>query len=99
MKATCLAWTATGLLAAHPARGDEQPPGNFDLHGHFRSGFALNKHFLPLIGCLLPAAVITYGVVIPRSCVAGVNELTIGIGMNLVGAAVTYVLGVRAAKR
>jgi hypothetical protein len=30
---------------------------------------------------------------------AGVNELMIGIGMNLVGAAVTYVLGVRAARR
>jgi len=57
------------------------------------------KYLLPLVGYVLPTAVITYGIVIPRSCVAGVNELTIGIGMNLVGAAVTYVLGVRAARR
>lgn len=57
------------------------------------------KHFLPLLGYLLPTAVITYGIVIPGTCVAGFNQLTIGIGMNLVGAAVTYVLGLRAAKR
>lgn len=57
------------------------------------------KDVLPLIGYLLPTAVITYGVMIPRSCIAGVNELTIGIGTTLLGAAVTYLLGVRAAKR
>ena len=56
------------------------------------------KDMLPLTGFLLPTAVITYGIVIPRSCAAGVNELTISIGTTLIGAAVTYMLGIRAAK-
>lgn len=56
------------------------------------------KDLLPLIGYLVPTVIITYGVVIPRSAVAGVNEVTVGIASSLVGAAVTYVLGIRAAK-
>jgi hypothetical protein len=51
----------------------------------------------PLVGFLLPTVVIGYGVVIPRSCIAGVNQLTIGFGTAILGAAVTYVLGVRRA--
>ena len=57
------------------------------------------KDVLPLIWYLLPTAIITYGVVIPRSAIAGVNEVTIGIGTTLLGAAVTYVIGIRTAKR
>jgi hypothetical protein len=41
--------------------------------------------------------VIGYGFVIPRSCIAGVNELTIGFATSIVGACVTYVLGIRSA--
>jgi hypothetical protein len=55
------------------------------------------KHFLPLIGFVLPTVIIGYGVVIPRSCIAGVNELTIGFAATIAGACVTYVLGLRAA--
>ncbi len=55
------------------------------------------KHFLPLIGYALPTAIIGFGVVIPRSCIAGVNELTIGFGSSIVGACVTYVIGLRQA--
>jgi len=51
----------------------------------------------PLLGFLLPTIVIGYGIVIPRSCIAGINELTIGFGTTILGAAVTYVLGVRRA--
>jgi hypothetical protein len=53
----------------------------------------------PLVGFLLPTAVIGFGLVIPRSCIAGVNQLTIGFGTTILGAAVTYVLGVRRALR
>jgi len=52
---------------------------------------------LPLVGYLLPTLGIGYGVVIPRSCIAGVNELTLGFAAAIVGACVTYALGVRAA--
>ena len=38
--------------------------------------------FLPLLGFLIPTLVIGYGFVIPRSCIAGVNELTIGFATN-----------------
>ena len=55
------------------------------------------RHFLPLVGFLVPTAVIGYGFVLPRSCAAGVNELTVGFATTLLGVAVTYVLGVRAA--
>ena len=57
------------------------------------------RHFYPLLGFLLPTLVIGFGVVIPRSCIAGVNELTIGFGMALLGAAIAYWQGIRAALR
>jgi hypothetical protein len=57
------------------------------------------RHLLPLVGFVVPTAVIGYGVVIPRSCIAGVNDLTVGFASTIVGACVTYVLGLRAALR
>ena len=57
------------------------------------------RHLLPLVGFVVPTAVIGYGVVIPRSCIAGINDLTVGFASTIVGACVTYVLGVRAALR
>ena len=54
------------------------------------------KHYVPLLGFLVPTVVIGYGFVIPRSCISGVNELTVGFGATLVGACVTYVFGLRA---
>ena len=57
------------------------------------------KHFLPLIGFTLPTAAIGFGVVIPRSCIAGVNELTVGFATTIVAACLTYVLGLRRALR
>jgi len=53
--------------------------------------------YLPLIGFVVPSVVIGYGFVIPRSCIAGVNELTIGFATTILGAAITYVVGVRMA--
>jgi ABC-type Fe3+ transport system permease subunit len=50
---------------------------------------------VPLLGFVVPTVVIGYGFVIPRSPIAGVNELTIGFATTIVGACVTYVVGVR----
>ncbi len=54
------------------------------------------RHFYPLIGFVIPTVVISYGVVIPHSCIAGVNDLTIGFATTVLGACSTYWFGVRA---
>ena len=43
----------------------------------------------------LPTVIIGYGFVIPPSCIAGFNDLTIGFATSIVGACVTYVVGLR----
>lgn len=53
--------------------------------------------YLPLLGHVVPTLVIGYGFVIPRSCIAGWNELSLGFGLSVVGTCVVYVLGQRAA--
>jgi hypothetical protein len=54
---------------------------------------------LPLIGFVIPTLVVGFGIVIPRSCIAGVNGLTIGFGSTIAGACLTYWLGLSAALR
>ena len=53
----------------------------------------------PLIGFVVPTLVIGFGFVIPGSCIAGINELTIGFVATVAGACVTYWLGVNAVRR
>ena len=55
------------------------------------------RGYLPLLGHVVPTVVIGYGWVIPRSCIAGWNALTIGFGLSVVSTVVAYVLGQRAA--
>jgi hypothetical protein len=57
------------------------------------------RHFVPLVGFVAPTVVIGYGFVIPASCIAGVNELTVGFASSIAGACVTYWLGLRAIVR
>ena len=57
------------------------------------------RHFTPLAGFVLPTVVIGYGVVIPRSCIAGLNELTLGFAATVVGACLTYWAGLRLVAR
>jgi hypothetical protein len=57
------------------------------------------RHFYPLLGYVAPTVIIGYGVVIPRSCIAGINDLTIGFASAIVGACVTYILGLRSVLR
>ena len=54
------------------------------------------KYFLPLLGFAVPTVVIGYGFVIPASCIAGVNQLTIGFAATVLGACAAYWVGVRA---
>lgn len=52
-------------------------------------------YFYPLIGFVVPTIVVGYGVMIPHSCIAGMNELTIGFGGSVLGACLTYWVGIR----
>jgi len=54
---------------------------------------------VPLAGFVVPTVLIGYGVVIPRSCIAGWNELTVGFAATVIGACITYVAGVRRTAR
>jgi membrane protein DedA with SNARE-associated domain len=56
-------------------------------------------YLMPLIGFVVPTVLVGYGFVIPRSCIAGVNELTVGFAATVVGASVTYWLGLRSVLR
>lgn len=57
------------------------------------------RYFLPLLGFVLPTMVVGFGLVIPRSCIAGVNDLTVGFAASIAGACLTYWAGVRTVYR
>jgi SAM-dependent methyltransferase len=55
--------------------------------------------YVPLLGFVIPTLAIGYGVVLPRHGICGVNEITLGFGSTVFGAALTYVAGVRLARQ
>jgi hypothetical protein len=55
--------------------------------------------YLPLLAHLIPTLAIGFGFVIPRSCIAGFNELTICFAAANLGFVLSYVGGVRLAQR
>ena len=57
------------------------------------------RHFVPLAGFVMPTVLIGYGIVIPRSCIAGLNELTLGFATTVMGACLTYWAGLRLVAR
>ena len=57
------------------------------------------RHFVPLLGFVVPTLVIGFGFVLPNSGAAGVNQLSVGFLSTVVGACVTYWIGVRSALR
>lgn len=57
------------------------------------------SYLYPLFGFILPTVIVGYGFVIPKSCIAGINDLTIGYTITLVSACVTYWIGLRNALR
>lgn len=57
------------------------------------------RPFLPLATFVVPTVLIGYGYVIPRSCIAGWNELSVGFAATVAGACLSYWSGVRLAAR
>jgi len=53
------------------------------------------RYFVPLIGFVVPTILIGFGFVIPRSCIAGFNALTVGYACTVAAASLTYWLGMR----
>ena len=54
---------------------------------------------IPLLASIVPDVVIGYGFVIPGSCIAGLNEYTIGYAACIIGFIPTYISGVYLALR
>src|SRR5262249_26288762 len=57
------------------------------------------RYFVPLIGFVVPTLVIGFGFIIPKSCIAGLNDLSIGFLSSVIGACITYWVGVRTVVR
>ncbi|MFZ5891207.1 MAG: class I SAM-dependent methyltransferase [Myxococcota bacterium] len=55
--------------------------------------------YAPLLGFVVPTLAMGYGVVLPRHGICGVNEITLGFGSTVLGAVLTYVMGVRLARQ
>jgi hypothetical protein len=55
--------------------------------------------YLPLVLHLIATLGIGYLIVIPQSCIAGVNELTIGFAAANLGFVLAFLGGVRLAQR
>jgi hypothetical protein len=55
--------------------------------------------YVPLLGFVIPTLAMGYGVVLPRHGICGVNEITLGFGSTVFGAALTYVAGIRLARQ
>jgi SAM-dependent methyltransferase len=55
--------------------------------------------YVPLLGFVIPTLAMGYGVVLPRHGICGVNEITLGFGSTVFGAALTYVTGIRLARQ
>ncbi len=55
--------------------------------------------YIPLALHLIPTLAIGYLIVIPQSCIAGMNELTIGFAAANAGFVLSYVAGVRLARK
>ena len=64
-----------------------------------RAGAMKLSYLYPLFGFILPTVIVGYGFVIPKSCIAGINDLTIGYTVTLISAGVTYWIGIRNALR
>jgi hypothetical protein len=57
------------------------------------------RYCYPLVVFVVPTLVIGYGFVIPRSCIAGLNALTLGFATTVLGACLTYWFGLQTVVR
>jgi hypothetical protein len=51
------------------------------------------SYLYPLVGFVVPTVIIGYGFAIPKSCIAGINDLTIGFTVTIMSACITYWIG------
>jgi len=88
-------------LASRVEESADRIPSTTRLGSASWTNIALMKLSLawPLIAFVVPTLIVGFGFVIPRSCIAGINELTIGFGSTVAGACLTYWLGLKAARR
>jgi hypothetical protein len=52
-------------------------------------------YFFPLLGFVIPTILIGFGFIIPGSCIAGFNDLTVGFESTVASASLSYWLGMR----
>ncbi len=53
------------------------------------------RHFYPLLGFAIPSLIIGYGLVIPRSCFAGINGNSLGFGFTILGACTLTIVSLK----
>ena len=53
------------------------------------------RYWTPLLGFVVPSVVLGFGFVMPRNGIGGINELSIGFATTILGACVTYAMGIR----
>ena len=53
------------------------------------------RYLMPLAAHIVATIAIGFGQVIPGSCIAGVNALTVGFGASMVSTCVAYWVGMR----
>lgn len=56
-------------------------------------------HLVPLILFVVPSLVIGYGFVLPRNQVSVLSEMSLGFAGTVLGASITYLVGIRIALR
>jgi hypothetical protein len=57
------------------------------------------RYFAPLVAHVVVTLVIGFGYIIPRSCIAGVNDLTIGFAASVASTVIAYAVGIRMVAR
>ncbi len=57
------------------------------------------RYFVPLAAHVVPTVVIGFAFVIPGSCIAGVNDLSVGFAASIVSTCIAYWLGIRLVAR
>jgi ubiquinone/menaquinone biosynthesis C-methylase UbiE len=57
------------------------------------------RDLFPLVGFVVPTVATAYWSVMPRNGITGVTELTVGFASTVVGASLTYIIGLRGAIR
>lgn len=58
-----------------------------------------SARFAPLVLHVLPTLLIGFGFVIPQSCIAGVNALSVGFAATVLGFIPCYVAGISIAQK